>query len=77
VVDFPAGAQFVVVLSTGNNGLWYVSSAVLVGASTEITVTGNITNATADGFIWPRQTNTYTFNAALLAGQVVEAIRIK
>jgi len=48
---FPATTTFTVTNSTGNNGTWTVSSVALTGGNTVITVTGNITNATADGII--------------------------
>ncbi len=50
---FPVGATFAVRGSTGNNGTWTVSNVSYIGGSniTVITVTGNVTNATADGYI--------------------------
>lgn len=47
---FVAGLKFRVEGSTGNDGSWEVDSSVF-GAATVITVTGNITDATADGTI--------------------------
>jgi len=48
---FPIGQTFDVFNSTGNNGLWAVSTSVYNSGldTTTITVTGNITNAVADG----------------------------
>lgn len=48
---FPAGGKFTVVASTGNNGEWTVSSVAYDGTDTQVTVTGNILDATVDGYI--------------------------
>jgi hypothetical protein len=50
---FTNGRTFTVRGSTGNNGTWTVSSAAYQAGTvrTRITVTGNITNATADGYV--------------------------
>lgn len=50
---FPAAGTFQVVSSTGNDGNWTVTSSTYSDGTdlTTITVTGNITNATADGII--------------------------
>lgn len=48
---FVAGKAFVVSGSTGNNGNWVTTSSSIVGGDTVILVTGNITNAVADGII--------------------------
>ena len=47
---FVAGVHFRVEGSTGNDDSWEVSSSVF-GAATVITVTGDVTDATADGTI--------------------------
>jgi hypothetical protein len=51
--SFPAGQGFRVSGSTGNDGFWVVeSSSFAAGPNlTTINVTGNITNATVDGYI--------------------------
>lgn len=50
---FPSGRSFTVAGSTGNDGTWYVSSSSYSSGSdaTTITVTGDVTDATADGTI--------------------------
>jgi predicted secreted protein len=48
---FTAGVHFRVEGSTGNDGSWEVDSSVYSAPNTVITVTGNITDATADGKI--------------------------
>jgi hypothetical protein len=50
---FTNGRTFVVRGSTGNNATWTVSSAAYQAGTvrTRITVTGNITNATVDGYV--------------------------
>jgi hypothetical protein len=50
---FPAAAQFAVRGSTGNNGTWTVSASTHNAGpnTTTINVTGNVTNATVDGYI--------------------------
>lgn len=48
---FFTGASFSVVGSTGNNGLYFVSSSVFSGPNTDITVTGTIPSAVVDGQI--------------------------
>lgn len=52
---FATGVKFAVEGSTGNDGDWTVSSSANSGSNTIITVTGNITDATADGRILPKQ----------------------
>lgn len=51
---FPAGRYFTIYGSTGNDGEWVVESSSYDGGTnrTRITVTGDITNATADGYIF-------------------------
>ncbi len=51
VVDFPAGEQFAIDGSTGNDGTFTVVSATLVGSDTEIVVSEVIPDATVDGAI--------------------------
>ena len=46
-----AGVLFIVTDSTGNDKNWVVDSVVRSGGNTVVTVTGNITNAVADGTI--------------------------
>jgi hypothetical protein len=60
---FTAGRLFQVRSSTGNNGSWTVSSAAYQAGTvrTRITVTGNITNATADGHIAYLDAGPYLF----------------
>lgn len=60
---FTAGVQFTVYGSTGNDGTWTVSSSALNGGDTEITVTGDITDATVDGYI-TSLTGVYTITIA-------------
>ena len=48
---FTAGKVFDVTGSTGNDGAWTISSSSLVAGSTVIIVTGNVTNAVANGSI--------------------------
>lgn len=48
---FAIGNTFTVSGSSGNDGSWIVSNIVYSGGNTEITVTGDITDSTADGNI--------------------------
>ncbi len=48
---FIAGRRFRVIGSTGNDGDWIVSSSSHAAGTTTITVTGNVTDATVDGYI--------------------------
>lgn len=53
---FGADDVFNVDESTGNDGDWTVSSSTYTGGNTEITVTGDITDATVDGYIgWSQE----------------------
>jgi hypothetical protein len=56
---FTAGKKFEVRGSTGNDSNWEVESSENSGETTIITVTGNITNATADGRILPKDFQLY------------------
>jgi len=49
---FPAGFKFNVRGSTGNDGEWTVSSSTFDGENTVVSVTGNVTDTTADGKIF-------------------------
>ena len=60
VSEFYNGNTFVVAGSTGNDGDWTVASAVLDTGNTVITVTGDITNAVADGTIQATAIDNYT-----------------
>ncbi len=48
---FIADRRFRVIDSTGNDGDWTVSSSSHAAGTTTITVTGNVTDATVDGYI--------------------------
>ena len=48
---FSFGSKFDVTGSTGNDATWVTSSVSFTGGNTEIIVTGDITDATADGVI--------------------------
>jgi hypothetical protein len=52
-----AGAKIRTVGSTADNGLWAVATSVYTGGNTVITVTGDITDGTADGRVelWLRR----------------------
>jgi hypothetical protein len=51
--SFPNGSEFTVAGSTGNDGQWVVSSTNWSSPNLTITVTGDITDATADGTVAP------------------------
>ena len=65
--SFPDGSEFTVEGSTGNDSQWVVSSTAWSSPNLTITVTGNITDATADGTVAPHAgvctVNTDTINA--------------
>ena len=50
---YVAAKTFEVTGSTGNDGTWTVSGSAFGGVNTVITVTGDITDATADGYCNP------------------------
>jgi hypothetical protein len=52
-----AGAKIRTVGSTADNGLWAVASSIYTGGNTVISVTGDITDGTADGRVelWLRR----------------------
>lgn len=50
---FPVGSTFEVIQSTGNDGTWTVSAIGYADPVFSITVSGDITDATADGYIVP------------------------
>jgi len=83
--DFTAylipGTAFTVYGSTGNNGTWVVSIAVFALGFTTITVTGDVTNAVANGFVYLNLGTTYTvapggsvFTGSITQIPVVEVI---
>lgn len=66
--EIEAGDTVTVRDSTGNDGTWTVDSVALNGSDTDVTVTGDITDATVDGImIYGAQSvtsgNTVTVNA--------------
>ena len=63
---FHAGMPFTLVNSTGNNGRWVVYASTLVGGATVISVTGDITNAVADGTIITDRNITYQWRSGWL-----------
>jgi hypothetical protein len=48
----PAGFKFMVRGSTGNDAQWTVDSVVYDGENTTVSVTGDITDPTVDGYIY-------------------------
>lgn len=49
--EFVVGSNFTITGSSGNNATWYVSTVANNGGNTDIVVTGNITDSTADGVV--------------------------